>query len=56
MRPVFLFDEVQTREVPVNDLRSVDPQLCTLANLNYEADYLSALSAAGDTFPSDAQQ
>jgi molybdopterin-guanine dinucleotide biosynthesis protein A len=56
MRPVFLFDVVKTREVPVDDLRCVDPQLSTLANLNYEEDYLSALSAAGYSVPSDAHQ
>jgi molybdopterin-guanine dinucleotide biosynthesis protein A len=47
LRPRFLFDEVNTREVSVEELRSVDPQLATLANLNYEADYLAALEAAG---------
>jgi molybdopterin-guanine dinucleotide biosynthesis protein A len=47
LRPRFLFDEVRTREVPVDDLRSIDPQLSTLENLNYEADYLNALEAAG---------
>ncbi len=44
MRPRFLFDEVRTREIPVDDLRAVDPQLATLENLNYEDDYLSALA------------
>jgi molybdenum cofactor guanylyltransferase len=47
MRPRFLFDEVSTRKVPVDELRDVDPQLSTLANLNHEEDYLAALSAAG---------
>jgi molybdopterin-guanine dinucleotide biosynthesis protein A len=47
MRPRFLFDEVRTREVPVDDLRVVDPQLATLENLNYHEDYLAALKAAG---------
>jgi molybdopterin-guanine dinucleotide biosynthesis protein A len=51
MRPRFLFDEVNTCEVPVNELRAVDPQLSTLANLNYEEDYLAALSAAGFPVP-----
>ena len=31
-------------------------QLSTLENLNYEEDYFAALSAAGYTAPSDAQQ
>jgi len=47
MRPRFLFDEVRTREVPVGDLRSVDPELATLENLNYYEDYLAVLAAAG---------
>lgn len=46
MRPRFLFDEVRTREIPVDDLRAFDPKLSTLENLNYEADYLAALSNA----------
>lgn len=47
LRPRFLFDEVNTREVPVEELRSVDPQLSTLENLNHPEDYRSALAAAG---------
>jgi len=47
MRPRFLFDEARTREVPVNDLRAVDPQLTTLENLNYQQDYFSALARVG---------
>ncbi len=52
LRPRFLFDEVRTREIPVDDLRAVDPQLSTLENLNYEHDYAAALAAAGFTVPS----
>ncbi len=47
LRPRFLFDEVNTREVPVDELRSVDPQLATLENLNHPEDYLKALAVAG---------
>jgi molybdopterin-guanine dinucleotide biosynthesis protein A len=47
LRPRFLFDEVNTREVNVEQLRAVDPQLSTLQNLNYEADYQAALAVAG---------
>jgi molybdopterin-guanine dinucleotide biosynthesis protein A len=47
LRPRFLFDEVKTREVPVEELRCVDPLLQSLENLNYEADYQAALTAAG---------
>jgi molybdopterin-guanine dinucleotide biosynthesis protein A len=46
-RARFLFDEVRTREVPVDDLRCVDPKLATLENLNYYEDYLAALASAG---------
>ena len=51
LRPRFLFDEVNTREVPVEELRSVDPQLSTLENLNRPEDYRSALAAAGFAEP-----
>lgn len=51
LRPRFLFDEVNTREVPVDELRSVDPQLSTLENLNRPEDYRSALAAAGFAEP-----
>lgn len=47
LSPRFLFDLVRTREVPVDDLREVDPQLATLENLNRCEDYLGALAAAG---------
>jgi molybdopterin-guanine dinucleotide biosynthesis protein A len=47
MRPRFLFDEARTREIPVDQLRVVDPRLSTLENLNYEKDYLAALTSAG---------
>lgn len=53
LRPRFLFDEVRTREVAVDELRAVDPTLSTLQNLNRPEDYLAALSAAG--FPSSAE-
>ncbi len=47
MRPFFLFGEVSTREVPVDDLRRIDSTLSSLENLNHYEDYLSALAAAG---------
>jgi molybdopterin-guanine dinucleotide biosynthesis protein A len=47
LRPRFLFDEGKTREVDVEELRLVDPQLATLQNLNHPADYQAALAAAG---------
>jgi molybdopterin-guanine dinucleotide biosynthesis protein A len=54
MRPRFLFDEVPTREVPVDELRDVDPKLTTLANLNNEEAYFAALTAAGFPVPRES--
>ena len=42
-----LFQRLRTRRVPASDLRSVDPELETLRNLNTKDDYLAALAAAG---------
>jgi molybdopterin-guanine dinucleotide biosynthesis protein A len=47
LRPAFLFERVKTCRVPVRELKSVDPQLSTLQNLNRPEDYLAALAAAG---------
>ena len=49
LRPAFLFDRVRTRHVPAEELRSVDPELATLRNLNRPEDYLAALREAGFT-------
>ena len=47
LRPRFLFDAVNTRSVPVDELRAVDPELHTLINLNHPEDYRAALNVAG---------
>ena len=47
LRPAFLFDRVNTIRVPITELRSADPQLATLRNLNQPEDYLAALHEAG---------
>lgn len=47
LRPRFLFDQVPTAEVSVEDLRTVDSTLSTLMNLNHPEDYQSALRLAG---------
>ena len=47
MRPLFLFDTVDTLRVNTTDLRSVDPELRSLLNLNQPADYFAALELAG---------
>lgn len=49
LRPRFLFDEVTTMQVPVEELRKVDPRLSTLMNLNHPEDYRAALE---QSFPS----
>jgi molybdenum cofactor guanylyltransferase len=47
LRPVFLFDAVRTRRVRPEEMRSIDPQLRTLRNLNTPDDYRAALAEAG---------
>jgi molybdenum cofactor guanylyltransferase len=47
LRPVFLFDAVRTRRVRPEEMRSTDPQLRTLRNLNTPDDYRGALAEAG---------
>lgn len=47
LRPRFLFDDVPTREISVEELRGVDPELTTLRNLNSPEEYRAALVAAG---------
>jgi len=47
LRPVFLFDAVRTRRVRPEEMKSVDPQLRTLRNLNTRDDYQAALAEAG---------
>lgn len=47
LRPFFLFQEVRTREVPIDQLRAVDPELSSLANCNDEQAYRRALQQAG---------
>jgi molybdopterin-guanine dinucleotide biosynthesis protein A len=47
LRPAYLFDVCRTREIPVDELRSVDAELSTLMNCNRPEDYLAALAKAG---------
>jgi molybdopterin-guanine dinucleotide biosynthesis protein A len=53
LRPVFLFEMMRTREVSPEELTDVDPELATLENLNYPADYLKALAIAGFAPPEE---
>lgn len=45
--PRYLFEEVNARRVELDEMRSVDPQLLTLVNVNDPHDYQTALAAAG---------
>jgi molybdopterin-guanine dinucleotide biosynthesis protein A len=47
MRPFYLFEQCDTREVPVIELSSADPKLASLMNLNRGTDYLDALATMG---------
>lgn len=47
MRPFFLFQECDTREVSPTQWHDVDPSSATLKNLNRPEDYLAALAVAG---------
>jgi molybdenum cofactor guanylyltransferase len=47
LRPVFLFDAVDTRRVQPAEMTAVDPGLRTLRNLNTPDDYQAALVDAG---------
>jgi molybdenum cofactor guanylyltransferase len=47
LRLRYLFDESDSVEVPLDDLRKVDPELSTLENLNHPEDYERALRTAG---------
>ncbi len=56
LRPRFLFDRVRTCCVPVEELRAVDPDLLTLANLNTPADYAAAARRAGWEVPAELRE
>jgi len=47
LRLRYLFDGSATVEVPIEELRAVDPELATLENLNQPEDYERALRRAG---------
>lgn len=54
LRPFFLFEQVNTCEVPVDELRAVDSELATLENLNHPEDYRRALERCGFEGSADA--
>jgi molybdenum cofactor guanylyltransferase len=47
LRPIFLFEAVDTRRVQPVEMTAVDPDLRTLRNLNTPQDYQDALALAG---------
>lgn len=47
LRIIYLFEGCRVRAVPVEDLRTVDPDLRSLQNVNSIEDYRAALKAAG---------
>jgi len=53
MRPLFLFNEVNTNRVLVDSLKDVDSELRTLANLNRPDDYFAALKHEGFEVPTE---
>ena len=56
LRPIFLFDRVVTKRIPVSELRQVDPELRTLRNLNHPQDYLAAAAEAGFLVPEEIRK
>ena len=47
LRPAFLFGKCNTREIALDELRKVDPELLSLRNLNNPEAYRAALHEAG---------
>jgi molybdopterin-guanine dinucleotide biosynthesis protein A len=47
LRPVFLLNEVRSLVIAADELRAIDPDLATLANLNTPEDHEAALRRAG---------
>jgi molybdopterin-guanine dinucleotide biosynthesis protein A len=56
LRPVFLVEAVRTRVVDEAELKTLDPGLQTLRNLNFPEDYQGALRDAGFTCEETAGQ
>lgn len=53
LRPFFLLEECSAKIVDVEELRSVDPELASLRNMNRPEDYDQALKDAGLKPPED---
>jgi molybdopterin-guanine dinucleotide biosynthesis protein A len=56
LRPVDLFETVDTCRVPVDELRAADPELNSLENLNRPDDYFAALTKAGFALDEDIRR
>jgi molybdopterin-guanine dinucleotide biosynthesis protein A len=50
-RPIDLYENADVCHVPVSQLRSIDPGLQTLANINHPDDYFTTLHQAGFDVP-----
>lgn len=53
LRPFFLFELAKTREISVDEFRTVDPDLVSLENLNHPEEYHRALRRCGFEAPGD---
>jgi molybdopterin-guanine dinucleotide biosynthesis protein A len=51
LRPFFLIDESNSREIEVNELRHVDPDLESLRNMNTPSEYQEVLQSLGLSVP-----
>ena len=47
MRPIFLIEECDARVIDINELRTVDPKLSSLQNVNTLEEYQTALQDSG---------
>ncbi|MBC8870134.1 MAG: molybdenum cofactor guanylyltransferase [Planctomycetes bacterium] len=55
-RPVSLYGIVDTHRVPIEQLKTRDPELETLANLNSPEDYFAAVQRAGFEVPPEIRR
>ncbi|MDG2388561.1 MAG: NTP transferase domain-containing protein, partial [Planctomycetaceae bacterium] len=51
LRPFFLIEESNSREIEVNELRRVDPDLESLRNMNTPSEYEEVLRSLGLSAP-----
>jgi molybdopterin-guanine dinucleotide biosynthesis protein A len=56
LRPLFLLQQIKTRFVPIEELKSSDPNLLSLRNLNHPSEYFAALESAGLTVTPEVRE